>query len=117
MAASGGGGLPASRGDPGSSVRQPLEAHSGGVLRELPSRAGATFGSEGRVLLHAGARLVVAEHGGDKALGFGQPVPRTKVVGHRDSKPRGSSVGGRAERGGRERELALHYRGSAHQTS
>jgi hypothetical protein len=60
--------------------------------------------------VHGGARLV-AEHGRDRALGAGAPVPQASVGRHRGVAPRGGGVGSGAQPAGGERGLALLFAG------
>ncbi|CAA9450524.1 MAG: Mobile element protein, partial [uncultured Rubrobacteraceae bacterium] len=111
----GGGGLPARQEDPGG-PRQPLDPYCRGLLRELYRRASTALGAQDRVLLHAGAWLL-AEHGGDRTLGTGAPVPQKKIARHGDIGPGGGSMANRAKPVGSERGVALHHRGCAHQAT
>ncbi len=99
---------PARREDP-PGMRQPLHPLGGGLLRGVPAGEGSPVSEADRVLLHAGARLV-AEHGGDRTLSFGQAVSQTKIAGHRILAARGESMAQRAQSVGDERGLALHHR-------
>lgn len=93
-----------------------LSTHTGAAFYEAfpaqRARSLATTKIE-FIYTHRGARLM-AEHGGDRAFGFGAAVLKAAYTGHEDVAAGGKSLAKGAQPACYERRLALHHRRRPH---